>query len=106
MSETPEFEIGPESRVAVLRHRGGYAVAVVVLEGPFSHDEATRHASELRRRNSGRVTKAEAAALLGITRKGVDYLRSEGLLSWERQENGQVLITKESIDAELAKRNG
>lgn len=105
MNEKPGYVIGPESRVVALRSRLGYHVAVVIEEGPFSHDEAEERAAELRRRNSGRLTKAEAAARLGITEKGVDYLRRENRLTSVSQDNKRVLICATSVEAELARRN-
>lgn len=105
MNDKRGFEIGPHARVTVLRRHGGYAVAVVLDEGPFSHEQAEAKAAELRRHASGKLTKCEAAELLGITSKGVDYLRSQGILESVR-EGKRVVVTSESVHAELARRNG
>lgn len=100
------YVIGPEARVVVLRRHSGYAVAVVHSEGPFSHEQAEAMAAALRRKGSGKLTKAETARVLGITEKGVDYLRREGILVSERQDNKRVLIDADSVYAELERRNG
>lgn len=97
MNPNRGYVLGPEARVVVLRRRDGYAVAVVHAEGPFTHDQAEAMAAALRRQGSGKVTKAEAAQILGITEKGVDYLRSQGLLTSEQQSNKRVLIDADSV---------
>lgn len=106
MDETPGYHLGPEARVAVLRRHDGYAVAVVVDEGPYTHEQAEAAASELRRRHAKKFTKSEAAKMLGIGIKGVDYLRAVGALSSERGDNRRVLIHADSVYAEMERRNG
>lgn len=85
----------PEARVTVLRRSGGYAVVAVMLEGPFSREEAAAKASEL----SGLCSRSAAAKALGISPKGVDYLVERGKLT---RNHGQ--ITKASVAQELASR--
>lgn len=97
MSDERGFVVGPEARVCLVRRHGGYAVAVVVDEGPFEHDAAELAASELRRRVSGKVTKREAAQILGISTKGVDYLRAQGVLPSDSEGNGRVLLDANSV---------
>lgn len=106
MSESRGYVIGPEARVVLVRRHEGYAVAVVHNEGPFSHDQAEQMASALRRQVSGKLTKADAASLLGISQKGVDYLRSQGLIDSEQQDNGRVLIDADSVRTYMDKRDG
>jgi hypothetical protein len=98
MNEKRGFVLGPEARVAALRRHDGYAVVVVLDEGPFSHDEACAKVRELsRHQTKGYSTKAEAAGRLGLSQKGVDYLRSQGRLEWTTGHNGRVLISDSSI---------
>lgn len=105
MNEAHGMRLGPEgARVAVLRRRGGYAVVAVIDEGPFSHDEAHQRAEALNRR-PGLLTKAEAADLLGVSVKGIDFLVGECKLIKIR-DGRRAFITQESVDAELERRNG
>lgn len=107
MNETPGFVLGPESRVATLRRHDGYAVVVVLDEGPFSYSEAQARVRSLSsHQTAGYLTKAEAARKLGITQKGVDFLRREGKLESTTGHNGRVLIPESSVCAELDRRNG
>lgn len=106
MNPARGYVLGPESRVVVLRRHDGYAVAVVHSEGPFGHAEAEAMASALRRQGSGKITKAEAAKYLGISQKGVDYLRREGHIRSEVQENKRVLIDADSVFEYLETRDG
>lgn len=105
MSEARGFVVGPEARVCLVRRHDGYAVAVVLHEGPFDHETAQKVASSERRRRSHKLTKREAAQLLGISPKGVDYLRSQGTLTGEKQDNGHVLLDADSVHAEYERRN-
>jgi hypothetical protein len=104
MNPNRGYVLGPEARVVVLRRHDGYGVAVVHSEGPFTHEQAEAMAAALRRQGSGKLTKAEAAQILGITEKGVDYLRAQGVLKYERQSNKRVLIDSDSVHEELARR--
>lgn len=106
MSENRGFVLGPEARVCLVRRHDGYAVAVVLHEGPFDHETAERVAASERRHRTQKVTKREAAQLLGISTKGVDYLRSQGVLTSESQDNGRVLIDASSVHAEHERRHG
>lgn len=106
---TPEgrgYVIGPEARVVVVRRHDGYAVAVVAHEGPFGHDEAETLASGMRRAGSGLLTKSEAARILGIGTKGVDYLRRQGHIRSTRQHNNRVLVDADSVHDYQARRDG
>lgn len=105
MNETGSDSTRPQGRVALLRRHGGYAICVVVDEGPFSHAEATTRAALLRPEPADSVSKREAARILGISQKGVDYLRVQGLLTSEKDDRGRVRIHKASVDAELERRN-
>ncbi len=100
------YVIGPSARVVVVRRHDGYAVAVVHSEGPFSHDEAEAMASSLRRQCSGQLTKDETARILGITHKGVDYLRRNGHIRSTTQDNNRVLIDSDSVMEYQESRNG
>jgi hypothetical protein len=113
MSETMDqptghagYVIGPHARVVVVRRHEGYAVAVVLSEGPFDHDEAEDMAAALRRRVSGHLTKSETARILGITEKGVDYLRRRGHILSVTQDNNRVLIDADSVRAYQDQRDG
>lgn len=100
------YVLGPASRVVVLRRHEGYAVAVVHSEGPFDHDEAEAMASALRRQGSGQLTKAETARILGISEKGVDYLRRRKRIRSVRQDNQRVLIDAASVRDYQDQRDG
>ena len=93
-------------RVVLHRHGGlgSYAVAVVADEGPYSKEEAEAVADTLRE-SSGWVTKARAAERLGLSTQMVDNLRRAGLLSSVKDAAGHVMITRESIDREIARRS-
>jgi len=113
MSETTDpptgyrgYVIGPHARVVVVRRHEGYAVAVVHSEGPLSHDDAQDMAAALRRQGSGQLTKSEAASILGITEKGVDYLRREGHIISVNQANNRVLIDAQSVRDYQGRRDG
>lgn len=106
MSEKRGFVLGPEARVCLVRRHAGYAVAVVLDEGPFDRDTAERVAASHRRLSSGTATKREVAKILGITTKGVEYLRSQGVLSSVSEENGRALFDLDEVHAERARRNG
>jgi hypothetical protein len=105
MSETQSpatrrgYRLGPQARVVVLRRPEGYAVAVVHSEGPFSREDAEAMAAALRRTASGQLTKAEAASILGITPKGVDYLRRIGHIKTIATpgKKSRVLIDADSV---------
>lgn len=107
MNEKGGFVLGPEARVAALRRHDGYAVVVVLDEGPFSHEEACAKVRDLSRHQTvGYLTKAETAGRLGLSQQGVDFLRREGRLDWTTGHNGRVLISESSVRAELQRRNG
>lgn len=108
MSETGSDSTRPQGRVALLRRHGGYAICVVVDEGPYPHDEAVRRAAKLspsEPRPGGTVTKREAADILGITVKGVEYLRAQGLLTQVGRHKGKVLLALSSVNEHLDRRN-
>lgn len=97
----------PEGRVVLHRHgaRRAYAVAVVVDEGPYSLTEASARA-EVLRQEQGWVSKASAAERLGISERQVDYLRESGRLLSVSTETKHVLISVESLAAEIERRSG
>lgn len=100
------YVLGAESRVVLHRHgaRGSYAIAVVVDEGPFSAADARRRAAHIREDRGGWVSKADAAARLGVSERQVDYLREQGRLLATSDETHHVLIDADSLDAEIRRR--
>lgn len=94
-------------RVVLHRHgaRRAYAVAVVLDEGPYSlHDAAQR--AEALREEQGWVSKATAAQRLGLSERQVDYLRESGALLSASTETNHVLVSVESLNAEIERRSG
>lgn len=100
------YAVGPEARVVLHRNgaRGSYAVAVVVDEGPYSARQARGAAARIREDSAGWVSKADAAERLGVSERQVDYLRGQGRLVSTSDETHHVLIDRDSLDAELRRR--
>lgn len=97
----------PKGRVVLHRHgaRRAYAIAVVVDEGPYTLTEASEAATRLLE-SMGWVPKANAAAVLGLSERQVDYLRESGRLESTKTETRHVLISVESLKTELERRAG
>lgn len=103
---TNDDEVTP-ARVVLHRHgaRRAYAVAVVLDEGPYSLAEASARAEALRE-SQGWVSKASAAERLGVTERQVDYLREAGRLESISTETKHVLVSLDSLNAEIERRSG
>lgn len=99
MSTPQGFEIEPGARVTLVRRHRGYALAVVLDEGPFGHEEAQERLRQAQLVISGLVSRAEAANKLGLSVQQVDNLRREGKL---KSRDG--MITYSSILEELSRR--
>jgi hypothetical protein len=99
------YVLGADSRVVLHRHgaRGSYAIAVVLDEGPYDLLGARKVAAQVRE-DAGWVAKADAASRLGVSERQVDYLRSQGRLIAMKDETGHALISSESLEAELRRR--
>jgi len=106
--ESRGYTLGRDARVVVHRSRRGYSVALVHSEGPFSHEQAKALAAKVRREGSGHLTKAEAAEMLGLSEKGVDYLRGAGHLVTVSAPDSRVrvLIDADSVREYKEKRDG
>lgn len=104
--ETRGYVLGPESRVVLHRNaaRGSYAVAVVIDEGPYRLTDARNAAARIREDCAGWVSKADAAERLGVSERQVDYLREQGRLSSTHDETSHVLISSESLEIEIQRR--
>lgn len=104
MSEREPFAVPEDAPVVVHRHgerSRQRSIAVIVDPGDFAtEDELTRALAYWRRRIGGWVTKADAAAQLGVSTKRVDQLRKEGRLTSKRI-GGVAAIDAASLDAEL-----
>lgn len=100
------YTLGPDSRVVLHRHgaRGSYAVAVVFDEGPYSVAEARLRAAAIRETCAGWVSKSDAARRLGVSERQVDYLREQGRLVSSSDDAHHVLIDRESLNAEIQRR--
>lgn len=105
-NQSEGYRLGPEARVVLHRHgaTGGYAVAVVVAEGPYSKERAAEIADEVREAHGGWVTKGVAASRLGLSVQMVDVLRRRGQLESTKNIAGHVMISAQSLARELERR--
>jgi hypothetical protein len=53
---------------------------------------------------AGWLSKADAAERLGVSERQVDYLREQGRLMSTHDETSHVLISSDSLDAEVRRR--
>lgn len=94
------------------RVRGAQGATVAVVADGRMADLARRAARVRRDRDArwvteGWVTRREAQRLLGLGRAQVDNLRRSGALASERNPaTGAVRVSRESVQAELARRAG
>lgn len=102
------YAVPRDAPVVVHRHGEGArrrSIAVIVDEGPWASDEDFDRALAVwRRRIGGWVTKAEAAAQLGVSTKRVDQLREQGKLK-SRRVGFAVAIDLASLQDELDARS-